>query len=153
MEYIEQWGLVGVFIAGAIPWMEAIAVVPVGILLGLNPLATVLAAVTGNALTIALFAYSASNIRERLIQRRIRKGKTAESPKLEKAMKAFDKYGIYGLAGLGPILLGTQFAAVAAVVAGIKPARASILIIISTVVWAGVIAIAMVAFDVKIDLS
>jgi hypothetical protein len=37
--------------------------------------------------------------------------------------------------------------------AGTKPARASILIIISTVVWAGVIAIAMVAFDVKIDLS
>jgi Ca2+/H+ antiporter, TMEM165/GDT1 family len=153
MEYIEQWGLVGVFIAGAIPWMEAIAVVPVGILLGLNPLATVLAAVTGNALTIALFAYSASNIRERLIQRRIRKGKPAESPKLEKALKAFDKYGIYGLAALGPILLGTQFAAVAAVSAGIEPARASILIIVSTVVWAAVIAIVMVAFDVNFGIS
>jgi uncharacterized membrane protein len=149
MEYIEQWGLVGVFIAGAIPWMEAIAVVPVGILLGLNPLATVVAAVTGNALTIALFAYSASNIRERITARRVSKGKSADSPKLEKALKAFDKYGIYGLAALGPILLGTQFAAVAAVVAGIKPARASILIIISTVVWAAVIAIVMVAFDVK----
>jgi uncharacterized membrane protein len=153
MEYIEQWGLVGVFIAGAIPWMEAIAVVPVGILLGLNPLATVVAAVTGNALTIALFAYSASNIRERIIARRVSKGKSADSPKLEKALKAFDKYGIYGLAALGPFFLGTQFAAVAAVVAGIKPARASILIIISTVVWAAVIAIVMVAFDVKIDLS
>ena len=153
MEQVEQWGLLGVFIAGAIPWMEAIAVVPVGILLGLNPFATVLAAVTGNALTIALFAYSASNIRERLIQRRINKGKTAESPKLEKALKAFDKYGIYGLAALGPILIGTQFAAVAAVSAGIKPARASILIVLSTVVWATTIAIAMVAFDVNFGIS
>ncbi|MEJ6493543.1 MAG: small multi-drug export protein [Actinomycetes bacterium] len=149
MEYIEQWGLIGVFIAGAIPWMEAIAVVPVGILLGLNPLATVVAAVTGNALTIVLFAYSASNIRERLIQRRIRKGKTAESPKLEKALKSFDKYGIYGVAALGPIIIGTQFAAVAAVSAGTKPARASILIIVSTLVWAAAIAIVMVAFDVS----
>ena len=150
MELIEQWGLLGVFIAGAIPWLEAIAVVPVGILFGLNPLATVVAAVTGNAITIVIFAYSASNIRERLIQRRVSKGKPAESPKLEKALKAFDKYGIYGLAILGPILLGTQFAAVAAVIAGIKPARASTLIITSTLVWAVLIAIAMVAFDVTL---
>lgn len=153
MEFIEQWGLLGVFIAGAIPWLEAIAVVPVGIFLGLNPFATVVVAVTGNAITIALFAYSASNIRERIIARRVSKGKSADSPKLEKALKAFDKYGIYGLAALGPILLGTQFAAVAAVVAGIKPARASTLIIASTLVWAALIAIAMVAFDVKLDLS
>jgi hypothetical protein len=153
MEYIEQWGLLGVFIAGAIPWLEAIAVVPVGILIGLNPFATVVAAVTGNAITIALFAYSASNIRDRIIARRVSKGKSADSPKLEKALKAFDKYGIYGLAALGPILLGTQFAAVAAVIAGIKPARASTLIIASTLVWAVLIAIAMVAFDVKIDLA
>lgn len=153
MEFIEQWGLLGVFIAGAIPWLEAIAVVPVGIFLGLNPFATVVVAVTGNAITIALFAYSASNIRERIIARRVSKGKSADSPKLEKALKAFDKYGIYGLAALGPILLGTQFAAAAAVVAGIKPARASTLIIASTLVWAALIAIAMVAFDVKLDLS
>lgn len=153
MEFIEQWGLLGVFIAGAIPWLEAIAVVPFGIFLGLNPFATVVAAVTGNAITVVLFAYSASSIRERIITRRVSKGKSADSPKLEKALKAFDKYGIYGLAVLGPILLGTQFAAVAAVIAGIKPARASTLIIASTLVWAVLIAIAMVAFDVKIDLS
>jgi Ca2+/H+ antiporter, TMEM165/GDT1 family len=152
MQYIEQWGLLGVFIAGAIPWLEAIAVVPVGIFLGLNPFATVVVAVTGNALTIVLFAYSASNIRERIIARRVSKGKSADSPKLEKALKAFDKYGIYGLAALGPILLGTQFAAVAAVVAGIKPARVSVLIIFSTLIWSAAIAIAMVAFDLKIDL-
>ena len=152
MQYIEQWGLLGVFIAGAIPWLEAIAVVPVGIFLGLNPFATVVVAVTGNAITIALFAYSASNIRERIIARRVSKGKSADSPKLEKALKAFDKYGIYGLAALGPILLGTQFAAVAAVVAGIKPARVSVLIIFSTLIWSAAIAIAMVAFDLKIDL-
>ena len=152
MQYIEQWGLLGVFIAGAIPWLEAIAVVPVGIFLGLNPFATVVAAVTGNALTIVLFAYSASNIRERIIAMRVSKGKSADSPKLEKALKAFDKYGIYGLAALGPILLGTQFAAVAAVVAGIKPARVSVLIIFSTLIWSAAIAIAMVAFDLKIYL-
>jgi len=125
---IESLGLFGVFIAGAIPWMEAIAVVPAGI----------------------LFAYFAANIRERLINRRVKQGKSAELPKLEKALKAFDKYGVYGLAALGPILIGTQFAAAAAVTAGVKPLRASILIIASLTVWAIAIAVAMVAFDVTI---
>jgi hypothetical protein len=37
---LEQWGLFGIFLAGAIPWMEAIAVVPSGIVLGLNPYAS-----------------------------------------------------------------------------------------------------------------
>ena len=53
---IENLGLLGVFIAGAIPWMEAIAVVPAGILVGLDPVATLISAVVGNSITIILFA-------------------------------------------------------------------------------------------------
>ncbi len=147
---LEDWGLIGVFIAGAIPWMEAFAVVPAGILVGLNPVATLIAALVGNTITIVLFAYFASNIRERLIRRRVKQGKSAELPKLEKALKAFDKYGVYGLAALGPILIGTQFAAAAAVTAGVKPLRASVLITASLTIWAIAIAVAMVAFDITI---
>ena len=147
---IENLGLLGVFIAGAIPWMEAIAVVPAGILVGLDPIATVIAASLGNAITIFLFAYFASNIRARLINHRVRKGKSAQLPKLEKALKAFDRYGIYGLAVLDPILIGTQFAAAAAVTAGVKPLRTSILITVSMFLWAILIATAMVVFDIKI---
>jgi len=84
---IENLGLLGVFIAGAIPWMEAIVVVPVGIVVGLNPTATLIAAIVGNSITIILFAYFASNIRARMINRRIRQGKSAELPKLEKALE------------------------------------------------------------------
>ncbi len=146
---LEKLGLLGVFIAGAIPWLEASAVIPVGILVGLNPLVTVISAVTGNAITIVLFAYSASQIREKIIKRRIRLGKSADSPRFEKAQKAFDKYGIFGVAILGPILIGTQFAAAAAVSAGVKPFKVSILIIVSTLLWSVAIATAMVAFDFK----
>jgi Ca2+/H+ antiporter, TMEM165/GDT1 family len=147
---IENLGLLGVFIAGAIPWMEAIAVVPAGILVGLDPIATVIAASLGNAITIFLFAYFASNIRARLINRRVQKGKSAEVAKLDKALKAFDRYGIYGLAVLGPILIGTQFAAAAAATAGVKPLRTSILVTVSMFLWAILIAAAMVVFDIKI---
>lgn len=149
---IDQWGLVGIFLAGAIPWMEAIAVVPSGIALGLDPLAVVIAAAVGNALTIFLFAYLGSSIRERIIKRRIAKGKAAESPKFEKALKAFDKYGIYGLAILGPLIIGTQFAAAAAVAAGVKPLRTSLLVTLSMVLWASGIAVVMTAFNLTFGL-
>jgi hypothetical protein len=149
---IENLGLLGVFIAGAIPWMEAIAVVPSGIILGLNPTATVTAAILGNAITIFLFAYLGSTIREKIISRRIAKGKSAESPKFDKALRAFDKYGIYGMAFLGPIIIGTQFAAAASVAAGVKPLRVSIFMTTSMILWATLIAVVMVAFDLSFQL-
>ena len=149
---LEDWGLVGIFLAGAIPWMEAIAVVPSGIILGLNPVATVIAAVVGNALTIFLFAYLGSSIRGWIVKRRIATGKTGESPKFEKALKAFDRYGIYGMAALGPLIIGTQFAAAASVAAGVKPLRASLLVTLSMILWAIVIATVMVTFDLSFEV-
>lgn len=147
---LEQLGLLGIFIAGAIPWFEAIAVVPAGILFGLDPVLTVIAAVTGNAITIFLFAYGGSSIRTWLIKRRESNGKTGDSPKYQKAIAAFDKYGIWGMAALGPILIGTQFAAAASVAAGVKPLKTSFLITISMAIWAIVIAIGVFATGVTV---
>jgi hypothetical protein len=141
---IETLGLFGVFLAGAIPWLEAIAVVPVGILLGLDPLLVVIYGVVGNAITIFLFAYLSSQIREYLLKRRIATGKSGESKKFAKAQAAFDKYGIYGVAALGPAVIGTQFAAAIAVAAGVKPLKASVLITLSTLIWASAIAVVFV---------
>ena len=149
---IEELGLIGIFIAGAIPWMEAIAVVPTGVILGFDPIATVIAAVLGNAITIFIFAYLGSIIREKIVERRVAKGKSAESPKFEKALKAFDRNGIYGMAFLGPIIIGTQFAAAASVTAGVRPLRVSILITSSMILWASGIAAAMVVFDLSFKL-
>lgn len=144
---LETLGLFGVFLAGAIPWFEAIAIVPLAIIFGLDPLLVVLFAVTGNAITIFLFAYLSDQIRSFLRRRREASGKTGESKKLVKAQEFFDRYGIYGVAALGPVLIGTQFAAAISVAAGVKPLKASILITLSTIVWATAIAIGFVIFD------
>ena len=132
--------------------MEAIAVVPSGIILGLNPYATVIAAVVGNAITIFLFAYAGSSIRAKISRRRIAKGKSSESPKFEKAVKAFDRYGIYGMAALGPVIIGTQFAAAASVAAGVKPLRVSFLVTASMILWSIAIAVIMVTFDINLEV-
>lgn len=147
---LEQLGLLGIFVAGAIPWFEAIAVVPAGIAVGLDPVLTVIAAASGNAITIFLFAYAGSSIRSWLLRRREAKGKTGESPRYQKALAAFDKYGIWGMAALGPVLIGTQFAAAASVAAGVKPLKVSILITASMVLWSVAIAFLMVALGIRI---
>jgi membrane protein YqaA with SNARE-associated domain len=141
---IEQLGLFGVFIAGLIPWMEEAGVIA-GILFGLDPVLTVLFAVLGNSITIVIFAYGASAIRTWIMKKREKKGKHPESPRLEKALKAFDQYGIYGLALLGPLLIGTQFAALGAVAAGVKPLKASIVITVGMIVWIIAFAWALIA--------
>ena len=130
---LEQWGLFGIFLAGAIPWMEAIAVVPSGIALGINPVATVVAAVIGNSITIVMFAYAGASIRSRISDRRLAKGKSSESPRFEKAVKAFDRYGIYGMAALGPLIIGTQFAAAASVAAMVIVGKTTSLSVMVTV--------------------
>ena len=148
---LEQLGLFGVFLAGAIPWFEAIGVVPAGIVFGLDPVLTVLFAAAGNIITIAAFAYGGGGIRNWIVRRRIAKGKPAESPKFVKAQAAFEKYGIYGMALLGPILIGTQFAAAASVAAGVKPLKVTIVVSIAMVMWAVAIAWLFVALGITID--
>ncbi len=147
---LEQLGLFGIFLAGATPWFEAIAVVPAGLIFGLDPVLTVLAAVTGNAITIFLFAYAGSSIRGWLIRRREAKGKSGDSPKYQKALAAFDKYGIWGMAALGPVLIGTQFAAAASVGAGVKPLKVSLMITASMAIWSIALAVLVASLGVNI---
>ena len=145
---LEQLGLLGVFIAGAIPWFEAIGVVPAGIIFGLDPIWVVVAAVAGNTITIFVFAYAGSQIRAWLIKRREARGKSGESKRFAKAQEAFNKWGVYGMAFLGPLLIGTQFAAAVSVAAGVKPLKTSLIVTTGMVLWAGLIAFVMVSIGV-----
>jgi hypothetical protein len=125
--------------------LEAITVIPAGIVLGLDPVLTVVFASVGNIITIAVFAYGGGALRNWIVSRRVAKGKEAESPKFVKAQQAFDKYGIYGMAVLGPIVIGTQFAAAASVAAGVKPLKVTVLVSAAMVTWATLIAWAFVS--------
>ena len=146
---LEQLGLFGVFLAGAIPWIEAILAVPAGIVFGLDPILTVVFAVTGNIITIMVFAYGGRNLRDWVIRRRVAKGKEPESAKFRKAQVAYEKYGIYGMAILDPILIGSPFSAAVSVAAGVKPRKVTAILSIAIVLWASAIAWAMVAFGVS----
>lgn len=147
---LEQLGLFGVFLAGAIPWFEAIAAVPVGILFGLDPILTVIFAIAGNIITIVIFAYGGKSLRNWVIRRRVARGKEPESPKFKKARVAYEKYGIYGMAILDPILIGSPFSAAASVAAGVRPLKAILVVSAGMVVWAVAIAWIVVSLGISI---
>ena len=120
---LEQLGLLGVFIAGAIPWLEAVGVIPVGILFGLDPFWTITLAFSGNAITTFAFAYSSKAVMARLSKRKKPEGKN-----MARARRAFDRYGIWGMAVVGPLLIGSQIAAALSVALGVSAFKSAMAI-------------------------
>lgn len=137
---VEQLGLIGVFIAGAVPWLEAVVVIPVGILLGLPVVWTVVFGLLGNAATIVLFAGGSERILTAIARRREKQGKPAQDDsRTARAKRIFVRYGDVGMAVVGPLLIGTQFAAAIAVSLGVSVWRASLVQSLGAVAW-GVVA-------------
>ncbi len=133
---LEQLGLLGVFIAGATPWLEAVVVIPVAIALGLPPAWSMVLAVAGNGLTIVLFARGSERILAAAHARRVRKGKnTPDDSRVTRAKSIFARYGDIGMAVVGPWLIGTQFAAALAVSLGVSVVRASVVQTLGAAVW------------------
>ena len=133
---VEQLGLLGVFLAGATPWLEAIIVIPVGIVLGLPGVWAVVLALAGNVSTIVVFAVGGERILAAMARRREKKGKArAEDPRMLRAQRIFVRYGDVGMAVVGPLIIGTQFAAAIAVSLGVSVWRASVVQSLGAVVW------------------
>lgn len=142
---MEVSGLFGVFLGGALPWLEAVVVIPAGIVAGLQPALVVLAGLTGNLVTVALAAFYGERLRTWWRTRRGRTGPDAgtsearggadASARGRRVRQVMRKWGMPGLAFLGPVGLGTQLSAVLAVSMGVSARRAFAWIAGGTVVW------------------
>ena len=154
---VAQWlGLLGTFFGGALPWLEAVIVIPAGIVAGLPVVPVVVAAVTGNLFTVALAAWFGAQIMAWWSGRRQRgewlknDAETAEhraakrAKRQQRILRVMDRGGMPALALLGPLILGTQLAVVAAVAVGISATRSFLWISSGTVLWALVAAVATV---------
>jgi uncharacterized membrane protein len=138
---IEQLGLLGVLLAGAVPWLEAVVVIPVGIVMGLPVVWTTIFALVGNVTTIVLFATGSDRILAAMARRRVKRGKARqEDSRTARAKRIFVRYGDVGMAIVGPLLIGTQFAAAIAVSLGVSVWRASVVQSLGAVAWGAVAA-------------
>lgn len=155
-----QWSiLLAMFIGGAIPWLEAIIVIPVGVLAGGPPVPVVLVALVGNLLTVWLTAVFGQRLRSWWSARRAAKRERAggEHPetqqrrqrRAERIERVMNRWGMPGLALLGPLGLGTHLSAFAAVAVGVSSRAAFGWVAAGTVLWsviAGVLTGAGVSF-------
>lgn len=152
-----EWaGLVGAFLGGALPWLEAIVVIPVGILSGLPAVPVVLAAVLGNLLTVGLAAFYGERVRNWWVRRRRERREAAEGEedaetarrrgrRQARIARVMARWGMAGLAVLGPLGLGTQLSALAAVAAGVSGRVAFLWVGAGTVGWSLVAAVLTVS--------
>jgi len=138
---LEQLGLLGVFLGGAVPWLEAVTVIPAGLIFGLPPVAVVLLAVLGNLITVAAAAYFGADLRRRIKESQIRRGKTKPSKRDGRALNVARRWGLPGLAILGPLGIGTQLAAVAAIGLGFSARRTFLWVGAATIGWSAVITV------------
>jgi len=138
---LERLGLLGVLIGGAVPWLEAVTVIPAGILLGLPPVAVVVTAIVGNLATVALVAFGGERVRSRLLARRRRRVEGAEGGRASRAERVMSRFGVPGLAILGPLGVGTQLSAAIIVSLGVSGRRAFAWVGASTIGWSAVVAL------------
>src|SRR5699024_7509499 len=107
------WGLTGVFLGGALPWLEAVVVIPAGVLAGLPLIPVIAAGAIGNVLTIGVAAFAGEWLKERFVAwRRRRKGEES-AEKIERAQRRsrrieqlMERGGLPRLALVGPIGVG-----------------------------------------------
>lgn len=144
------WALALLFIGGAIPWLEAIVVIPAAVVAGFSPVTAVVLAGTGNVVTVGIAAYGGEWIREKIVswrQRRLATQAKQQTPRQRATRrvkglrrrnliaKVMNSGGLPLLALVGPLGLGTQISAVAAVATGLGATRSFIWIAVGTIFW------------------
>jgi len=122
-----------VFIGAAIPWIEVLAVVPLGIIWGLSPVIVMITAFIGNMATLIPVVIAFDKLKLWYVRRRQKQDKP--SKKSLRAVNLFQKYGVIGLAFLGPILLGTHIAAFIGMAMGARRQDMILWMGISIAIW------------------
>ncbi|ARF16511.1 DNA-binding protein [Sporosarcina sp. P3] len=140
-----------VFLGAAIPWIEIMIVVPLGIIRGLSPMWVIILSFAGNMTTILLLIVGFQRIKEWMVRRKQKKGK-GESKRQQRAEQIMNRYGLPVLALAGPILIGTHIAAFIGLVLGAKKMNTAIWSAISIALWCLVFGIlTAMGFDFFVD--
>ncbi|MEN8700313.1 MULTISPECIES: small multi-drug export protein [Bacillus] len=138
----EFWQYVIIFILAAAPWMDVSIVVPLGVVWGLPPFWTGVAAFAGNLLLLLLLALFFEQFFKWRNARREKKGAAGPTKRDKRSRQIWEKYGIPGLALLAPILVGTDIAAIAAFSFGASRSRVLAWMTVSLAVWTVIFAVA-----------
>ena len=139
VEWVQQvdgvWQYSALFLISILPFLDVFYIIPAGVALGMSPVAVGVIAFLGNFIMVLVFALFFRQISEWRKKRREKKGKTGPSKRETKARNIWEKYGLPVFAILSPTLLGTDIAALTALLLGSSRIRVITWIGVSLVVW------------------
>jgi hypothetical protein len=129
---ITQYALI--FVMAAIPWLEIVVVIPIGVALGINPFGVALFAFLGNALPIygiiafyarlkAVFGWDQPNPNSKTSRRK------------DWGKRIWNRFGLPGLALASPVIIGVHLATVIALALQSKKRTVAAWMTVSVFVW------------------
>lgn len=127
---LSIWEYILIFILAAIPWIEILIIIPIGIIQGLNPVLVGGLSFLGNLSTVYLLIV----FFDKFQQWRAKK-KKKEKKRTKRAVEIWNKYGLPGLALAGPFLTGAHLAVVIAITLGAKRQATFVWTTISLALW------------------
>ena len=125
-----------VFVLAAIPLLEILVVIPIGVGLGFQPIAVAIAAFLGNLLPIYGIIAAHERI-EGYLERR--QNESEPSKRRQRAKRLWNRYGLPGLAVASPISTGVHLAAVFALGLGSSRRSTAVWMTASIAAWTVVI--------------
>lgn len=123
-----------VFFAAAVPGIEVLVAVPLGIVRGLPVPIAIIFGFFGNASTIILEILIFQKLKDWWVNRQ-KKNVNISSKRTVRAENIWRRYGILGLALLGPILIGSHLAAFLALALGSSKKQTAAWLLISLALW------------------
>jgi len=136
---LGQYGLV--FLLAAVPLLEILVVIPIGVGLGFQPVGVAIAAFVGNLLPIYGIIAAHERIEHYLERRR---DESEPSKRRQRAKQLWERYGLPGLAVASPVTTGVHLAAVLALGFGSSRRSTALWMTASIAAWTVVITIGSV---------
>ncbi len=145
------WAYVLVFLLAAVPFFEAVAVIPIAILGGLSAIPVTILGFVGNFLTVILVIIFVDSIKQWQRKRNrnlVEDTAEGESKRTQRAQKIWNKYGMPGLSIIGPLIVGSHLTALMALSLGGTKRAVAYWLTGSLVLWCVSVAIlAHLGFD------
>ncbi|WP_043932651.1 small multi-drug export protein [Bacillus sp. EB01] len=139
IEWVQQangiWQYITLFLISILPLLDVFYIIPVGIVLEMSPVAVGIIAFLGNFIMVLVFALFFKQISEWRNKRREKKGKLKASKRETRARHIWEKYGLPVFALLSPSLLGTDIAALTALLLGSSKVKVITWMGASLVIW------------------
>jgi uncharacterized membrane protein len=125
----------------AVPWIEILFVIPLGLVMGLPPWLVFASALGGNLATIVLMIAAYDRLEPWLRRRLNRHHNGAPTARQARFRRYWDRYGLPGVALTSPLITGTHLGAALMLLTGADRRRTTAWMTAALVLWSAALTV------------